>query len=136
MAGENPRNIHIEQQFRGVFIQVNPRGFFFFNLSCAGTDEPGEEKARGEILAVYMYPYIYMYLEERCNEGGARVSSVVPSDSIRGKGLKPKHRRFPLNVRKHVFYCEGDQTLARVAQGGCGLAVLGDIQELPGHGPG
>lgn len=52
---------------------------------------------------MYMYPYIYMYLEGRCNEAGARVSSVVPNDGIRGKGLKLKCRRFPMNIRKHVF---------------------------------
>ena len=28
---------------------------------------------------------------------------VVPRDRTRGKGHKPKHGRFPLNVRKHFF---------------------------------
>lgn len=48
------------------------------------------------------------------------------SAGIRSEGLKLKHRSFPLKIRKHIFYCEGDQALARVAQGGCGLAILGD----------
>lgn len=63
--------------------------------------------------------------EGRCAEDGARVVSVVPSDSIRGKGLK--RRSFPLNIGKHIFYCE-------VAQGSCELPGLGDIHKLPGHG--
>lgn len=77
-----------------------------------------------------MYPDIYMCLEGRCSEDGAGVFSVVPNASIRGKGLPLKHSRSPLNIRKHIFYCEGDQALAQVAQGGCRLAVLEDVQKL------
>lgn len=71
--------------------------------------------------------------EGRCSEDGTRVFLVVPNDSIRGKRLKLKHKRFPLNIRKHIFYCEGDQVLAQVAQGDWGHAILG-VQKLPGHG--
>jgi len=31
--------------------------------------------------------------------------------------------------------CEGDQALAQVAPGGCGVSITGDTQKLSGHGP-
>lgn len=34
------------------------------------------------------------------------------------------------------FHCEGDQALEQVAQRGCRISILRDIQETPGHGPG
>ena len=33
-----------------------------------------------------------------------------------------------------VFYGEGGQTLAQAAQRGCGVFILGDTQNLTGHG--
>ncbi|KAK4833011.1 LOW QUALITY PROTEIN: hypothetical protein QYF61_027113 [Mycteria americana] len=38
-----------------------------------------------------------------CKANGARLCSVVPSARTRGHGHKLAHRRFPLNIRKHVF---------------------------------
>jgi len=46
---------------------------------------------------------IYKYLEGGCKEGRARLFAVVPSDRTGGSGHKLKHRRFPLNIRKHFF---------------------------------
>jgi len=60
---------------------------------------------------------------------------VVLSARTRGSGHKLKHRRFPLNIKKH-FYCEGGQALAEVAQRSCGISILGGVQKAPGHGPG
>ncbi|KAK4833089.1 hypothetical protein QYF61_027755 [Mycteria americana] len=45
---------------------------------------------------------VQKYLREECKDR-ARLSSVVPSDRTRGNGHKMKHRRSPLNFRKHFF---------------------------------
>ena len=44
-----------------------------------------------------------MYMKGRCKDDGARLFSVVPTDRTRGNRHKLKHRRLPLNIRKHFF---------------------------------
>jgi len=74
----------------------------------------------------------YKYLKGGCQEDGAKLFSVVPSDRTRGNGHKLKQRKFHLNTGKNFITWMVTEPWHRLPRE---AVESGDIQDLPGQGP-
>jgi len=59
----------------------------------------------------------YKYIEGGCQEDGARLFSVVPSNRTRGNGHKLKHKKSQLNTGKNFFTLRVTEPWIRLPRG-------------------
>ncbi|KAJ7425370.1 hypothetical protein BTVI_03149 [Pitangus sulphuratus] len=53
----------------------------------------------------------------------------------KGQQTETDAQEVPSNYEEQLLYCGGDCMLERIAQGGCGVALTREIQELSGPSP-
>lgn len=72
---------------------------------------------------------IYKYLIGRYRQDGSRPFSKVQWQ-YRKQRRQVERGKIPARLKGKFFHCEYGQTLDQVTQGGSGLSILGDIQNL------
>lgn len=74
---------------------------------------------------------------ERTTEMEPVFSVVLREQKARTKGKQHKwiYKKFKLNIRRKLFYCEGSQILEHIAQEGYDSSMLGDAQNQTRRSP-
>ena len=89
----------------------------------AATVQPGEEKAQVGLTDVYKYPTAE---RGRCSHTFSYGAQLKDTKWDTG---------FSTSTEDKFFHCDGGETLDKVARAGCGVFILGDVQNPSGYSP-
>ena len=76
----------------------------------------------------------FQYLKGAYKKDGDRLFNRACSNRTRGNGFKLKEGRFRLDIKEEIFYDEGGEALAQIAQRGGQCSIPGNIQGQVGQG--
>ncbi|KAK4826185.1 hypothetical protein QYF61_006129 [Mycteria americana] len=75
---------------------------------------------------------IYLQLRGRVQRGWSQALFSGAQCQTQGQWAQTETQEVPSKHQEILFYCKGDRALTQVAQGGCGVSILGDIQQQSG----
>jgi len=87
-----------------------------------------KRRLRGDLFAAFEY------LKGPYKKSGEGCFTRTRSDRTRGNGFNMKKGKFRSDIMKKVFYNEGSEALAQVAQRSCGCTLSASVQAQVGWG--